>query len=82
MAQNDALARTQEPLILLVDSRLVDAGSIDHCNASSGIGSWPYGQFLLGQLVDEAGPPRQPLFSNRFVATLELEGLAAGGFAR
>lgn len=31
-------------------SRFIDAGWLGHINADSGIGSWPFGQFLLRQL--------------------------------
>ena len=34
-------------------SRLVDAGSIGHINAESGIANWPYGKNLLNHLVAE-----------------------------
>ena len=39
-------------------SNFVDAGSLGHINAASGIGDWPLGEFLLGQLVDNV--KRQP----------------------
>ncbi len=32
-------------------SRFADAGRVGHINASSGIGDWPFGQFLLNQLI-------------------------------
>ena len=35
-----------------------DAGAIGHINAASGIGDWPVGQFLLGQLIKRASPTR------------------------
>lgn len=57
-------------------SRLVDAGPIGHINASSGIGNWPYGQYLLNQLVSEATPPRAPLISNGSVAALAKQDLS------
>lgn len=37
-------------------SRFVDAGWLGHINADSGIGAWPFGQFLLRQLISEIGP--------------------------
>lgn len=37
-------------------SQLVNAGPLGHINAASGIGSWPYGKFLLRQLLRAAGP--------------------------
>ncbi|MFM5907494.1 MAG: RBBP9/YdeN family alpha/beta hydrolase [Novosphingobium sp.] len=63
-------------------SRLVDAGPIGHINASSGIGSWPYGQFLLGQLIDQARPSRPPLLANGVAATLGMIDPATNGAAR
>lgn len=38
-------------------SRFADAGAIGHINAESGIGDWPFGRFLLDQLLK----PNQPL---------------------
>jgi uncharacterized protein len=37
-------------------SQLIDAGPLGHINADSGIGSWPYGKFLLRQLLRTAAP--------------------------
>jgi len=41
-------------------ARFADAGAIGHINAHSDIGDWPFGQFLLGQLLrrptQAAGP--------------------------
>jgi uncharacterized protein len=37
-------------------SQLIDAGPLGHINANSGIGSWPYGKFLLRQLLRTAAP--------------------------
>jgi len=37
-------------------SRFADAGSIGHINAASEIGDWPFGQFLLEQLLSAARP--------------------------
>lgn len=51
-------------------SRLVDAGPIGHINATSGIGNWPYGKFLLDQLISDAHPARAPLLAAGSVATL------------
>lgn len=52
-------------------SRLVDAGPIGHINANSGIGNWPYGQYLLNQLLSAAKPKRAPLVPNGAVAALD-----------
>ena len=49
-------------------SQLVDAGPIGHINASSGIGNWPYGQYLLHQLISEATPRRGPFKSQGSLA--------------
>jgi hypothetical protein len=32
-------------------SRLVDVGWLGHINARSGIGHWPFGEFLLERLI-------------------------------
>lgn len=37
-------------------SQLINTGPLGHINADSGIGSWPYGKFLLRQLLRTAGP--------------------------
>ena len=37
-------------------SRFADAGSIGHINAASEIGDWPFGQFLLEQLLRHGRP--------------------------
>jgi len=37
-------------------SQLINAGPLGHINAASGIGSWPYGKFLLRQLIRSIGP--------------------------
>ena len=37
-------------------SQLIGAGPLGHINADSGIGSWPYGKFLLRQLLRSAAP--------------------------
>lgn len=42
-------------------SQLVDAGPLGHINADSGVRDWPYGQFLLGKLVNAVTPDRPPL---------------------
>jgi predicted alpha/beta hydrolase family esterase len=42
-------------------SRFVDAGWLGHINADSGIGDWPFGQFLLRQLLAEIAAPAPPL---------------------
>ncbi|MFA6219409.1 MAG: alpha/beta hydrolase [Erythrobacter sp.] len=44
-------------------SRLVDAGWIGHINAESGLGCWPYGEFLVDRLIRSlsAPPERQAL---------------------
>jgi len=34
--------------------RFADAGKVGHINAASGLGDWPFGQFLLGQLSRRA----------------------------
>jgi len=51
-------------------SRFVDAGWLGHINAESDIGDWPFGRFLLRQLVDAVALPRSPLIPDRNYATL------------
>lgn len=51
-------------------SRFVDAGWLGHINADSGIGAWPFGQFLLRQLTAEVAPPLPPLVRGRNYETL------------
>jgi predicted alpha/beta hydrolase family esterase len=41
-------------------SRFIDAGWLGHINAASGIGSWPFGQFLLRQVREMAMPWAPP----------------------
>lgn len=41
-------------------SRFVDAGWLGHINSDSGIGDWPFGQFLLRQLLSVMAPPAPP----------------------
>lgn len=36
-------------------SQLIDAGPLGHINAASGIANWPYGKFLLRQLIRTIG---------------------------
>ena len=36
-------------------ARFADAGKVGHINADSELGDWPFGQFLLGQLIRRAG---------------------------
>lgn len=51
-------------------SRLVDAGPVGHINAASDLSNWPYGKYLLGQLIAEVTPPPAPLRPDGAVATL------------
>lgn len=37
-------------------SRLLNAGPLGHINADEEIGSWPYGKFLLRQLLQSVAP--------------------------
>lgn len=41
-------------------SRFIDAGWLGHINAASGIGNWPFGQFLLRQVREMAMPWAPP----------------------
>ena len=57
-------------------SRFIDAGWLGHINAESGIGSWPFGQFLLRQLKSELArepvPVRGPHHAALAAARLEI----------
>jgi predicted alpha/beta hydrolase family esterase len=48
--------RTARRLATAWGSRFADAGKIGHVNANSGIGDWPFGQFLLDQLIKACRP--------------------------
>ncbi|MBK5265771.1 MAG: alpha/beta hydrolase [Alphaproteobacteria bacterium] len=63
--------RTAHRLARSWGSRFADAGAIGHINAESGIGDWPFGQFLLEQLIK----PNQPL------RTATREGAGTSGEA-
>lgn len=49
--------RTARRLAKTWGSRFADAGEVGHINAASNIGDWPFGQFLLDQLLARAGAP-------------------------
>jgi hypothetical protein len=49
---------TAERLSRVWGSRFVDAGTLGHINAESGLGEWPQGQSLLERLRDRSGPAR------------------------
>ncbi len=51
-------------------SRLVDAGWFGHINAESGIRNWPFGRYLLGQMLAAAQPSKQPLISGGSYETI------------
>lgn len=51
-------------------SRFVDAGWLGHINADSGIGDWPFGQFLLRQLRGALKPSASPLRAGGHYETL------------
>lgn len=51
-------------------SRLVDVGPLGHINAESRLGDWPYGQYLLGRIVDAVAPLHTPLLRGGAVETL------------
>jgi hypothetical protein len=55
-------------------SRLIDAGPMGHINAESEIGDWPYGQFLLGKLIDATVPRHTPLVPDRAGEMLATPG--------
>lgn len=44
--------RAARQLAHLWQASFADAGPIGHINADSGIGDWPFGQFLLGRLLN------------------------------
>jgi len=47
--------RTARRLAKTWGSRFADAGEVGHINAASNIGDWPFGQFLLDQLLARTG---------------------------
>jgi len=56
-------------------SRLVDAGWLGHINARSGVGHWPFGEFLLERLIDALRWPqvgRRPAFAGGFLRSAEI----------
>ncbi|MDK2761592.1 MAG: alpha/beta hydrolase [Sphingopyxis sp.] len=57
-SDNDPYARTAHVwrLSRLWDARFVNAGPFGHINADSGIGDWPYGQYLLASLQPVVAP--------------------------
>lgn len=52
-SQNDPVMgyRTARRLAKTWGSNFADAGRVGHINAKSGLGEWPFGQFLLQQLL-------------------------------
>lgn len=56
-SRNDPFARfnASKSIARKWGSRFGDAGLAGHINADSGIGSWHYGKFLLGQLIAQTG---------------------------
>lgn len=51
--------RTARRLARTWGSRFADAGQVGHINAESNLGDWPFGQFLLRQLLTGQGAPGQ-----------------------
>lgn len=51
--------RTARRLARTWGSRFADAGQVGHVNAESNLGDWPFGQFLLRQLLSGRGAPGQ-----------------------
>ncbi len=49
-------------------SRLISAGWVGHINADSGLGAWPYGEFLLDRLIRSTIVPPSRGFSQVPVA--------------
>lgn len=47
--------RTAKRLAAVWGSRFAGAGRCGHINADSGLGDWPFGQFLLNRLVEQSG---------------------------
>lgn len=48
--------RAARQLAHIWHASFADAGQIGHINADSGIADWPFGQFLLGQLLARVSP--------------------------
>lgn len=63
-------------------SRLIDAGPFGHINARSGIGDWPYGQYLLSQLIGEAMPRHACSVWTGAVATEAWHGSEQAGISQ
>jgi len=61
-SQNDPYMgfHTSRRLAKTWGSNFADAGRIGHINADSGIGDWPFGQFLLQQLLCRLVQPEMP----------------------
>ena len=57
-SDNDPYAKTAQVwrLARQWDARFVNAGPFGHINADSGIGDWPYGQYLLASLQPAPTP--------------------------
>jgi predicted alpha/beta hydrolase family esterase len=51
----------------------VDSGALGHINADSGLGDWPQGQALLGELLAAAGHSESPAASRGMAAPDESE---------
>jgi predicted alpha/beta hydrolase family esterase len=61
-------------------SRFIDAGWLGHINADSGIGSWPFGQFLLRQVRSTMLPshPSMPAALQRSRSAAHSQAFAPG----
>lgn len=57
--------RTSRRLARVWGSNFADAGKVGHINADSGIGEWPFGQFMLEMLLRKTGPELRALASER-----------------
>lgn len=58
-------------LAWLWGGQFADAGRAGHINADSGLGSWPFGQFLLDQLIERTLP--KPAGRRRSSAKAEVQ---------
>lgn len=75
-SQNDPYLgyRSARRMARLFGSRFADAGRVGHINTASGIGDWPFGQFLLNQMIHGWDRPNQntdlttPLYSSNSIA--------------
>ena len=73
-SQNDPYLgyRSARRMARLFGSRFADAGRVGHINAASGIGDWPFGQFLLNQMIHRRDRSTQhPDLNSHFIHQIQ-----------